>query len=93
MIGKCQFSLGYLLLEVVWVGAAIGLTQSVYLTWNVMYPRPWIVTIPAAIVIVPTAIGGLFGQMRNGAMLGFAVIVLWILIQVSPTLWPFPSVH
>jgi hypothetical protein len=79
MLAKRQFSLGYLLLELSCIAVSIGLVRSIYLTWNLMQPRPWVYTIPAAIVVVPAAIGGLFGQMRIGAIIGFALMVLYLL--------------
>jgi len=78
MLAKRQFSLAYLLLELSCIAVSLGLARSIYLTWNLMQPRPWVYTIPAAIVVIPAAIGGMFGKMRIGAIIGFALMVLYL---------------
>jgi len=90
MIGKRQFSPDYMFLEIFWIALAITLCRSVYLTWNLMWPQPWLFTIPAAIVDVPTAIGRLLGRMRIGALVGIAGIVISV---VGKLLWSFPAVY
>ena len=76
MDGTRQFSIRYVLLEVALISVAIVLMRSVYVTWNLMWPRPWLFTIPAATVVIQIAIFGLFNHFRFGALIGFASVVL-----------------
>ena len=81
MLGKRQYSLGYLLLLILWWAVALGVSRGVVATWNaeigtdeVIY-RDY-VFIPGALVVWPIAIGGTFGRMTIGAAVG--VVFLWL---------------
>jgi hypothetical protein len=68
MLGTRQFSLGYLLLEIFWVAAALGSFRAI-----MALPEEYAAAGPplllAAVVAVGAALGGVFGQMRWGAVL------------------------
>jgi hypothetical protein len=53
-----------------------------------MWPRPWTITIPAAIIVVPAAFCGLFGRIRSGATVGFVGAGLYVLQTLA---FGFPS--
>jgi len=78
MLGKRQFSLGYMLLETFWIASALGITRWCYLTLTSASDEPAIL-FPVGIVLWATAIGGLFGRMNVGAMLGVLAIVALII--------------
>jgi hypothetical protein len=85
MIGKRQFSLGYLISEVAVLALAMGFTRLLYvLTYK--WPFSQISGFAAfgstiaASVLWGAAIGGLFGKMTDGAMWGFLVFPLFAIL-------------
>ncbi len=77
-----QFSLQYLMLEVFWIAVLIGLLRSIYLTWTLVLPRPWLFTIPAAFEAGSIAVFGLFGRMRVGMFVGLPLAGLAFLLAL-----------
>lgn len=75
---KRQFSLAYLLLEIFWVGAALGLFRVAAYTDYHINP---LLLLPA-IVATGAAIGGLFKRMASGA--AWAVVVAIVVGMLMP---------
>jgi hypothetical protein len=78
MLGKRQFSLGYLLLEIFWVGAALGLFRAAVAVDD-SASQPLLL---AGIGATGAAIGGLSGRMRIGAAV--AVFLALAIDQLLP---------
>jgi hypothetical protein len=74
---KRQFSLAYLLLEIFWVGAALGLFRLAAADYHI---NP-LILLPA-IVATGAAIGGLFKRMADGA--AWAVVVAIVVGMLMP---------
>jgi hypothetical protein len=90
MLRSRQYSLAYLLAEVTLIALAIGLARHLYRTQNVMWPQTWWWAVPAAAIVIPAAIGGLFGKMKAGALaalLALGLFVLFALIQSIPRVY------
>jgi hypothetical protein len=82
MLGKRQFSLGYLLLEMLWVSLAIGFSCKVAAAWQVPVYDDAVVIVNVCSLIAGlacwgAAIGGLFGRMIIGAVTALAAFVTW----------------
>jgi len=75
MLGKRQFSLGYLLLEMFWFATALGLIRA-----SIGLPEEWsgagLPLVIAGIGAGGAAIGGLSGHMLAGACIAIALVVL-----------------
>jgi hypothetical protein len=85
MIGKWQFSLGYLLWLTFWWATALGLT-STYVNWTDSSEFGQSVSVLLSVLLVVcygTAIGGLFGQLRRGAVIGVGVVILVFAVVVA----------
>jgi hypothetical protein len=85
MIGKRQFSLGYLLLEVVWICLALGLIRWQFLTRTfvdeVNQTMLEIFASAAAMFVFPAAVLGLVGRMRAGVIFGLVSFVVVMLLS------------
>jgi hypothetical protein len=62
LLRKRQFSLGYLMLEMFWIAAALGSFRAMTVPDNGLSPALLI----GAVASSGAAIGGLFGNMRAG---------------------------
>jgi hypothetical protein len=86
MLGKRQFSLGFLILEIFFIALAVGLIRNVSLGgWNSEWSGcAWLISAPIATAVIPIAIGGLFGKMRMGARWGLVFFALYLLFLRIP---------
>lgn len=76
MLGKRQFSLGYMLLEISWIGIALGLICA---SLGPIKPEAQAAFVIAGMLAGSAAIGGLFGQMALGVyctLAGFGMTAL-----------------
>jgi tryptophan-rich sensory protein len=84
MLGKGQFSLGYLFLATFWVALAVATTRSAVLEWTTELSEEHTSAVPflapLAVWFWSIAIGGLFGRMTGGAAIGF--LLFWLLALV-----------
>ena len=81
MAGKLQFSIGYLLLETLWIGVLFALTRVIWLhrdgEWTEYAYGPLLLLCYAGFpVVLSIAIGGIFGRMHAGAIIGGGLILL-----------------
>jgi hypothetical protein len=81
MIGKPQFSLGYLFLETFWIALAIGLTRHLMImSRHELFPDEAVVVaicFVTDIFAIPIAIGGLLERMRAGAICGLIALLVF----------------
>jgi hypothetical protein len=75
MIGKRQFSLSHLLLEVFWIAVAVGFTRYPFTIWYSKLPQSHmtlegIFSTLAFAMCWGVVLGGLVGNMRDGALAG-----------------------
>jgi hypothetical protein len=89
MPGKLQFSLGYLLLETFWIALAIGFTRYIVVMsrFELWHDEKVVMVLCylGDILVIPTALGGLAGNMKAGAKCALGIllaIVLWFLLCV-----------
>ena len=89
MKGKRQFSLEYFFLEVFWIALALGLARIII--WDlpinsniVEFLR--VALIPAALASSGAAIGGLFGNMRQGAIWGGIALGVVLVVALLPSI-------
>ena len=75
MLGKRQFSLGYLLLEISLVGAAMGMFRAATALPE-GYEALGLVLLVASVGAGGAAIGGLFGRMLEGVFWAIAFGIL-----------------
>lgn len=75
MLGKRQFSLGYLMLEIFWVAVALGCFRAAFDSTTEPYAATTLFML-AGMVTAGAAIGGLFGRMAIGALVGFGIILV-----------------
>ena len=99
MVGKSQFSLKYLLAEVLWFAAAMGLTRFL-VTSNIdsmsyFFNVPNYFTILAMLTSIVAAagfwgaaIGGLFGRMKLGARLTTYAMLLFLTLSILNIISP-----
>ena len=87
MIRGKQFSLGYLLMEVFWIGLALAATRAIFVAMTDDYYLPG--GAPMVALLLPfaawfwiTAIGGMFGRMTAGAGIGF--VAFWLIVIFMP---------
>ncbi|HEY2411750.1 MAG TPA: hypothetical protein VGI40_05890 [Pirellulaceae bacterium] len=66
MLAKQQFSLGYLMLEIFWVAAALGFFRAAFSQNTIPYVATSVFLF-IGVTATGAAIGGLFGRMANGA--------------------------
>src|SRR4051794_892212 len=90
MIGKLQFSLRYLLVELVLFAAAMGLTRAV-IVWplifssrNVLYVElvTHLLCCVASAACWGAAFGGLFGNMKRGGRLAMYAVLGYLVLAV-----------
>ena len=82
MLGKRQFSLTFVFIEVSLIAAALGAARLVY-DLNGLEDAYVAVIVPLAFSVplfVCAAIGGLFGHFGNGALFGIGIDMLLYLL-------------
>jgi len=87
MDGKRQFSLRYLLLEMLLIGLALGLSRLVVVFWGHESNSAAVVRVVSLIVGLAcwgAAFGGLFGRMGMGALTALGLFGFW-LIFLAPS--------
>ena len=75
MLGKRQFSLGYLMLETFWVALALGSFRA---AMSLPEDFEWL-GLPAILFSIDAAgaaIGGLYGRMIMGALIAIGLILI-----------------
>jgi hypothetical protein len=79
MSGQRQFSLSYLFVETFWIALAIAATRAAVLDWAIdvggRHTSATAFLVPIAVWSWLIAIGGLFGRMTGGAVIGF--VLFW----------------
>lgn len=72
-----QFSISYLFLETFWIAAGLGFTCGLAHTEplsNAGFALSWLL-LAGTLIAWGTAIGGLYKRMREGALLGAAILL------------------
>ena len=93
MLGKRQFSIQYLLLETLWIALAIGMVRLLAKLYGEPVsagpPSTEVVLAIASIFFAPmvisTAVFGLFGYMRTGAIVGSVFTIIGLPFFLFPT--------
>jgi hypothetical protein len=89
MKGKWQFSLSYLSLEVFWIMLAIGLVRLIICGFPIdseVFVAVRISIVPATLASCGAAIGGLFGNMRLGAIWGGMILGFLLFFLLLPSI-------
>lgn len=79
-----HFTLRYLLGEVALIAALLGIVRILAEVEHTSRVLPYVVLIAVGFVLCGAILGGLGGQMRNGAFVGlaaFALILFWVFLQ------------